>query len=157
MAMLSIRSMGGWKPGLLQPGRLVLKEGRIAPNYHINDCLGNVRVVTDGSGTILEKNDCHGFGRWTITDPLAEKYMGLSPYAYCGNDPVMFIDPDGEKVVVYTETNKFGHTWVSVDSSLGVIVFTYGRYDGVFKDDKSPFHIMSNGKGVLVKLQGESA
>ena len=30
------------------------------------------------------------------TDPLAEKYYGTSPYAYCGNNPVMFVDPDGE-------------------------------------------------------------
>ncbi len=35
------------------------------------------------------------FGKWLSIDPLAEEYMGISPYAYCGNDPVNRVDPDG--------------------------------------------------------------
>ncbi len=38
-------------------------------------------------------------GRFTTADPLAEKYYGISPYAYCNNNPVRFIDPDGGKIV----------------------------------------------------------
>ena len=34
---------------------------------------------------------------WDRVDPLAEKYYGVSPYAYCANNPVMFVDPDGRK------------------------------------------------------------
>ena len=33
--------------------------------------------------------------RWTTPDPLAEKYYGISPYAFCNNNPVNFVDPDG--------------------------------------------------------------
>ncbi len=33
--------------------------------------------------------------RTTTIDPLAEKYYSISPYAWCGNNPVNFIDPDG--------------------------------------------------------------
>ena len=29
-------------------------------------------------------------------DPLAEKYYGISPYAFCNNNPVNFVDPDGQ-------------------------------------------------------------
>ena len=35
------------------------------------------------------------FGRWTSPDPLADKYYSVSPYAFCNNNPVNFVDPDG--------------------------------------------------------------
>ena len=31
-------------------------------------------------------------------DPLSEKYYGVSPYAFCNNDPVNFVDPNGKIV-----------------------------------------------------------
>ena len=34
-------------------------------------------------------------GRWDRMDPLCEKYYDVSPYAYCENNPVNTIDPDG--------------------------------------------------------------
>ncbi|SEW16931.1 RHS repeat-associated core domain-containing protein [Prevotella aff. ruminicola Tc2-24] len=36
--------------------------------------------------------------RWDRIDPLCEKYYGVSPYAYCANNPVRFIDPDGRTI-----------------------------------------------------------
>jgi RHS repeat-associated protein len=36
-------------------------------------------------------------GRWFTADPLAEKYYDISPYAYCSNNPVRYIDPDGRE------------------------------------------------------------
>ena len=32
---------------------------------------------------------------WNSIDPLCENYYNISPYAYCGNNPVMYIDPTG--------------------------------------------------------------
>ena len=34
-------------------------------------------------------------GRFTTIDPLAEKGYDISPYAYCHNNPILFIDPNG--------------------------------------------------------------
>jgi hypothetical protein len=32
-------------------------------------------------------------------DPLAEKYFSWSPYVYCADNPVKFVDPDGRDVI----------------------------------------------------------
>ena len=32
--------------------------------------------------------------RWTTQDPMAEKYYNISPYAYCYNNPTLFLDPN---------------------------------------------------------------
>jgi hypothetical protein len=39
--------------------------------------------------------------RFLTPDPLAEKYPWMSPYAYCMNNPVKFIDPTGKEVWIY--------------------------------------------------------
>ena len=35
---------------------------------------------------------------WLSVDPMADKYPNLSPYAYCGWNPVRLVDPDGRKI-----------------------------------------------------------
>ena len=36
--------------------------------------------------------------RWMTPDPLSEKYYGISPYAFCNNNPVNLVDPDGRRL-----------------------------------------------------------
>ncbi len=34
---------------------------------------------------------------WLSVDPLADKYPGISPYAYCAWNPIKLVDPDGNE------------------------------------------------------------
>ncbi len=44
--------------------------------------------------------------RTTTIDPLAEKYYSISPYAWCGGNPVSRIDPDGRADFEVNTNNK---------------------------------------------------
>ena len=46
------------------------------------DNLARFRTVSDGGG-------------FTGVDPLCEKYYAISPYAYCADNPMSRIYPDG--------------------------------------------------------------
>ncbi|TCO96377.1 hypothetical protein EV202_101148 [Bacteroides heparinolyticus] len=54
-------------------------------------------------------------------DPLAEKYYGISPYAYCGNEPVRRIDPDGKDwrvQIYYDEETRRMQYLLTVNAAL---------------------------------------
>lgn len=94
----------------------------------MTDHLGNVRAVVD---LVLEQNDYRPFGerfyssdiqRWTTPDPLAEKYYDLSPYAFCNNNPINFVDPDG---MDWYEDDAGNAKWI--DFSTEVHVDSTGR------------------------------
>jgi len=42
---------------------------------------------------------------WLSVDPLSDKYPGVSPYTYCGNNPVRLKDPNGREMELIDEVN----------------------------------------------------
>ena len=73
---------------------------------------------------------------FTQQDPMAEKYYHLSPYVYCGNNPVNAFDPDGKKVqIVARQLNPYLPTFIGVHTFIVVsqpdkkpVSYTYGPH-----------------------------
>ncbi len=43
---------------------------------------------------------------WLSVDPMSDKYPSLSPYVYCGNNPIKLVDPSGEDVYEMDQDGK---------------------------------------------------
>ena len=56
-------------------------------------------------------------GRFTTVDPLADKYYGYSPYAYCANSPLLFVDPDGMDLLIWYRNDKGEQTYFRFNGS----------------------------------------
>ena len=101
------------------------------------------------------RNDAPG---WMSVDPLCEKYYSMSPYSYCANNPIRYIDPTGLAWrLTYNEDHDGnrtynGYEWVSEDESYD----EYGHlkrglyaqaiffsYNGTF-DEKKKYNIGSS-------------
>ena len=45
---------------------------------------------------------------WLSVDPMSDKYPRVSPYTYCGNNPVRLVDPNGREIGdYYDEYGKY--------------------------------------------------
>jgi RHS repeat-associated protein len=81
-------------------------------------------------------------GRWLSLDPLMAKYPDISPYVFCVNNPIIFIDPDGRDIEPVFHKGPNGE-----DTKLYAKIIIDGGLDGQFVSD---LVINANGKTVLM-------
>lgn len=113
----------------------IVEIGDVLFNTKTNEVVGFVEDTADS--LIKLKPELQSMS----IDPLCEKYYSISPYAYCLNNPVNAIDPDGRS------------TWV-MNNSDG----TYRVVGGDLEDKDKNIYVYSIEDGDLVrgKSIGES-
>ena len=94
---------------------------------------------------------------FTSMDSKCENYYHISPYVYCMGNPVMYVDPDGEKPRLYVDTSGLGHTFVTVGEGKNTVVYTYGRYGALGSSGSLLRSLTPTGEGVLYKKSGKDA
>lgn len=67
-------------------GRLVKKSGSVSPEYHVNDYLCSVRVVTDSDGEVLERNDYSGYGKRLSSSVVSSAGVVANRYRFGGKE-----------------------------------------------------------------------
>lgn len=102
-------------------------------------------------------------GRFTTIDPMAEKYYATSPYAYCGNDPVNFVDPLGEEPTakeaayiadhVYGKNNKLIGGWHQYYRNSTPNGLQYGVYEREMKNGEMEYVLAFAGTNDMNDVQ----
>ena len=59
--------------------------------------------------------------RFTVIDPLAYKTPHISPYAYCANNPIKYIDPDGREIYEFDSDGQFTGNVISQGGNLDFV------------------------------------
>ncbi len=104
-------------------------------------------------------------GRFMTTDPMAEKYYSITPYGYCGNNPMNAYDLHGDSISIVYNTSFLG---LGKDKSVIYIDGNLYNHDGtIFTEQKCQFLSQSidalktisqseEGKNMLNELQSST-
>ena len=88
---------------------------------------------------------------WLCVDPLADKYPGISPYAYCAWNPVKLVDPDGmDTLSVYFNSTDNTYSMEYARGGNNVIIGPDGKQQ-LYNDDVDvcQYRFYSDGQNVL--------
>lgn len=93
---------------------------------------GMIKVFGKDGKLAGEKQLSDTENAWTTPDPLAEKYYSISPYAYCANNPIRYVDPDGRTIEIYdfVDEQKITYQWKQYEGNWGFYDSNNTSYSG---------------------------
>ncbi len=137
--------------GMEMPGRRWRATGEDAARFGFNGKENDNEVKGEGN------QQDYGFriydpriARFLSVDPLAPDYPELTTYQFASNTPIWATDLDGLEARVYTETDGFGHTFITLGTGENLVVYSYGRYARASSSESAH-------DGVLMRYSGTDA
>ncbi|GGP06310.1 hypothetical protein GCM10010992_26010 [Cloacibacterium rupense] len=133
------------KNGVIDPSTEIVEENNYYPfglkHEGYNSLAGNPKYQYKYNGKELQETGMYDYGarfympdigRWGVVDPLAEKYSNLSSYNYCANNPIIFVDTDGRRIIFvpglgYEKGNKNNGPYAeNISNALSIYTARYG-------------------------------
>jgi RHS repeat-associated protein len=134
------------------------ESGRI-PKYSFN-----AKELDEENGMYYYSARYYAPPTFISRDPMFEKYPSISPYTYCSNNPVIFVDPTGKSISEFDEAGNYLRTtkdnWFhnTFFGRTGRIVDGDGNVTQKFKfaDPKNDVNDLKSGKINRVQFVQES-
>ncbi len=111
----------------------------VIPKYSFN-----AKELDEETGMYYYEARYYAPPTFTSRDPLFEKYFWMSPYAYCANNPVKYVDPSGRII-----RDKNGNIVYSTSGKTTTCYHKYGEtvtleIGYVFANDGTPIQVFKN-------------
>ncbi len=103
-------------------------------------------LTENGTYTLLLLGQLRSSKEKDSSDPMWHKYPHLTPYAYCTNNPVMLVDPDGRETKHFfdpkeqeSETNELlnlslinaANYFASIENNNAIHIYAHGNSEGI--------------------------
>ena len=84
-------------------------------------------------------------GRWMNMDAMSEQYYPISPYVYALNNPIFFVDPDGNYIEIYYGNDSKQHQRYSynkdrdyseIEKTSAFLADAYRALDAIYKSSE---------------------
>ena len=73
-------------------GKMLASSGAESTHFKFT---GHERDAESRLDYMLERSYAYEIGRFLRPDPMQDEYPGISPYVYAANNPLKYVDPDG--------------------------------------------------------------
>jgi RHS repeat-associated protein len=126
-------------------GEVITEYNAYWHNEKMPDYMFNAKELDEENGMYYYEARYYAPPTFISRDPLFEKYLTLSPYAYCANNSLKYVDSDGRKIVFakgvsenfkaqftaaikYINKNNIGGTAANLQKSKIVYTIAEGKF-----------------------------
>jgi RHS repeat-associated protein len=106
----------------------VVKERNQNWNNNVPAYLFNAKELDEESGMYYFGGRYNMFYMWSARDPAFERFPHLSPYSSMGNNPVLYVDPNGNIIDISKLTESEKKTYTSNLKILNTNKLFYAYY-----------------------------